>query len=542
MYELRDVCVLGRALDCQVHIRDLTVSRRHARISRKDSYFLVEDLGSGNGTYVNERPVHQHELAHGDVIRIASAAFTFEEVVAANHTVTMVGPLESEPQIVKVVDASRSLLADPGALATATSPKAVQDMASRLRTVYAVAEAISNILDLDELLEEVLDRLFETFPRAERGFIMLLDPQSGELIPKALKRANEGDAADLEVSRTILQEVMAQRHAVLSHNAMEDKRFRSGRSVANFGIRAMMCAPLVWRAEALGIVYLDSLGIAAFSQDDLELLSGIAGQAAVALGNTRLHQELLKRQRLEQDLHLAERIQQSFLPNRIPDLDGYQFSARYDPAFEVGGDFYDFITLPDERLGLVVADVSGKGIAAALYMARLTSDLRYLALAEPDPSKVLDQMNRAVLENRQDDLFVTLVYAVLDTRTGELTLANAGHLPPVHRQAATGDIVQRDAGTGLPLGIVSEGDYSTVTFQLQPGDTVLLYTDGLVEAMSPNREMFGDHRLLQVLQTASADPAEQLEQVVRACQHHVLDAPQFDDTTLVCLGVTSKAG
>lgn len=529
--------MLGRALDCQVHIRDLTVSRRHARISRRESGYVIEDLGSGNGTFVNEEPVVHHNLAHGDSIRIASASFTFEEVVSNPTSVTMVGTLESEPQIVKVVDASRNIFNEAQALTSSGNPKAIQIMAARLRTVYAVSEAISSLLDLDELLDEILNRLFETFPRAERGFLMLKEADSDELTPRAVKRKHEGDETDVEVSRTILQEVIARRHAVLSHNAMEDQRFRAGRSVANFGIRAVMCAPLVWRGEPLGIVYLDSAGIAAFSQDDLELLSGIAGQCAAALGNAHLHQELMKRQRLQQDLHLAERIQQSFLPRNIPEIPGFTFSARYEPAFEVGGDFYDFIELPEERVGIVIADVSGKGIAAALYMARLTRDLRYLALAESDPARVLKWMNRAVLDNGQDDLFVTLVYLVLDIRNRHLTFANAGHMPPLVRRTSEGEVLHLDGGAGLPLGIMPDGDYSSETFQMEAGDTVLLYTDGLVEAMSPSRKMFGKASLDASAGAADSSAKSLLARVVRSCQEHVGEAAQFDDTTLVCFGL-----
>ncbi|MBX2813367.1 MAG: SpoIIE family protein phosphatase [Myxococcales bacterium] len=537
IYELKDVCVLGRALDCQVHIRDLTVSRRHARICQRDKRFVIEDLGSGNGTFVNSKPVTRCELCDGDTIRVASAIFAFEEIVGNSSSVTMVGPLKSEPQIVKVVDASQSILTDTQALTGSSGAKAHQILASRLRMVYAVSAAISNILDLDELLDKVLEHLFETFPRAERGFIMLLDDETKELIPKAVKRRNEGDIADLEVSRTILQEVIDKRHSVLSHNAMEDKRFRSGSSVANFGIRAMMCAPLVWRGQPLGIAYLDTAGIAAFSQDDLELLTGIAGQSAAALGNARLHEELMKRQRLEQDLRLAEKIQQSFLPRRIPQIDGFTFCARYDPAYQVGGDFYDFINLPEGRIGVVVADVSGKGVAAALYMARLTRDLRYLALAEEDPARVLQWMNRAVLENNQDDLFVTLLYLVLDTQQRRITYANAGHMPLMVRRHSEQDVVQLDGAAGLPLGIVTESDYTTEVFELVPGDSVLLYTDGLVEAMSPTRVMFGMNRLHQALAYGASHAHDILSRLVRACQEHVLDAPQFDDTTLVCFGL-----
>jgi sigma-B regulation protein RsbU (phosphoserine phosphatase) len=335
--------------------------------------------------------------------------------------------------------------------------------------------------------------------------------------------------------------VMTEHRTVLSHDAMEDTRFKSGRSVANFGIRAVMAAPLVWRGETLGILYLDSLGIAAFSQADLELLSGVAGQSAAAVGNARLHEELLKRQRLEQDLHLAERIQQSFLPRRIPKVDGYTFCARYDPAYEVGGDFYDFVRLPDDRLGIVVGDVSGKGIGAALYMARLTRDLRYFALAESDPARVLRWMNRAVVESGQDDIFVTLLYAVLDVRLRQVVFANAGHMPPVLRHKDEQSLQVLDQTAGLPLGVLPDPEYASESFRLERGDTVMLFTDGLVEAMNPARQMYGMERLLRcVARDVSAAPAL-LERTLRDCQRHVGEAAQFDDTTLVCFGLDEEA-
>ena len=536
VYDLKDVVVLGRALDCQVHIRDLTVSRRHARITRLEDRFMVEDLGSGNGTFVNDHGVRRHFLQHGDVIRVCNAKFEFQETDRPADAVTMVGTTASRPQIVKTVDANEPLLSqDAQALTTLTNPRELLLMASRLKTIVAVSDAISSILDLDELLPEVLNRLFDVFAKAERAIVMLIDERGEQLIPKAVKRRRDDDDEELQISRTILQDVIDHRHAVLSHDAMEDKRFKAGLSVANFGIRAMMAAPLVWRGEAVGVVYLDSQGIAAFSQTDLELLTGIAGQAAAALGNARLHEELLKRQRLEQDLHLAERIQQSFLPRRIPVVDGFTFSARYDPAYEVGGDFYDFVYLPDERLGIVVGDVAGKGIGAALYMARLTRDLRYIALAESDPARVLEWMNQSVAESGHDDIFVTLIYAVLDPSQRTLTIANAGHMPLVVRRQAPGEVQVLDNKSGLPLGVLAATTYESEVFDLRPGDAVLMFTDGLVEAMNPQREMFGMQRLLQVVGAGSTSAHSLLERALQACQRHVADAPQFDDTTTVTI-------
>lgn len=537
VYEIRDVCVLGRALDCQVHIRDLTVSRRHARITQVDGKYMIEDLGSGNGTHVNDEAITRRYLKHDDIIRVSNAAFRFEELERRTDSVTMVGAKQNPTRIVTTVDASQSLLSAGAQITEASSPKELVQMASRLKTVYAVAAAISSILDLDELLPEILNRVFEVFPRAERGFIMLRDEAGERLIPKAVKRRQENDLAEMLVSRTILQQVLTRKQAVLSHDASEDHRFKTGRSVANYGIRAMMAAPLVWRQESLGIIYLDSPGIAAFNQADLELLSGIAQQGAAALGNARLHTELMKRQRLERDLHLAERIQQSFLPRKIPKLQGYTFCARYEPAYEVGGDFYDFVKLPGDKLGVVVGDVSGKGVSAALYMARLTRDLRYYALAESLPSRVLERLNTMVVEGGQDDIFVTLVYAVLHGPSRTLTYANAGHMPPSLRRFEEGQVVTFEDGVGLPLGVLPDSEYEDGSVVLEPGDSVLMYTDGLVEAMDPRKKMYGMERLLQVLGQGSSHADDMLERAVRDCMKHVQDAAQFDDTTIVCLGL-----
>lgn len=537
VYEIRDICVLGRALECQVHIRDLTVSRRHARIMQVDGKYILEDLGSGNGTFLNDEAVTRRYLNDRDVIRVSSACFVFEESERKTDSVTMVGAKQSPPRIVTTVDASQSLLNTASPITEASSPKELVQMASRLKTVYAVAAAISSILDLDELLPEILNRAFEVFPRAERGFIMLRDESGNRLIPKAVKRRNEGDMAEMLVSRTIIQQVLSKKQAVLSHDASEDHRFKTGRSVANYGIRAMMAAPLVWRQESLGIIYLDSPGIAAFNQADLELLSGIAQQGAAALGNARLHTELMKRQRLERDLHLAERIQQSFLPRRIPKVEGYTFCARYDSAHEVGGDFYDFVKLQDDKLGVVVGDVSGKGVSAALYMARLTRDLRYFALAESSPSKVLERLNQTVVEGGQDDIFVTLVYAVLDGAHRRLTYANAGHMPPILRRFESGQVLTFEEGVGLPLGVVADTEYVNGELELAPGDSVLMYTDGLVEAMDPKRNMYGVERLLEVVSQEASQADALLDRAVKDCMRHVQDAPQFDDTTVVCIGL-----
>lgn len=535
LYALKDVCVLGRALDCQIHIRDLTVSRRHARITKVDDRYMIEDLGSGNGTFVNGEAVTRRFLSHSDVIGVSAARFRFEEVENPSDSVTMTGPQEGVPRIITTVDARNPMIHAEG-----SSPKEVVRLASRLNTVYAVSEAISSILDVDDLLPEILNKVFDVFPNADRGIVLLREDDGDRLLPKAVKRRRESDLGEVTVSRTIVQQVFTRQQAVLSHDASEDQRFKQGRSVANIGIRAMMASPLVWRNETLGIIYIDSPGIAAFQVPDLDLLSGISRQAAVALGNARLHSELMKRERLERDLHLAERIQQSFLPRKIPSVAGYTFCARYDPAYEVGGDFYDFVRLDDQRLGVVVGDVSGKGVSAALYMARLTRDLRYYALSERAPRRVLERLNQMVIETGQDDIFVTLAYGVLDGIERTLTWSNAGHMPPLLRKRAEGAVTQLEDAAGLPLGVMADSEYSEASVELEVGDAVLLYTDGLVEAMNPARKMFGVERLVDSLGRGHSHADAVLARAVRDCMDHVGDAPQFDDTTIVCIGLDDK--
>jgi phosphoserine phosphatase RsbU/P len=532
---------LGRALECDVHLRDLTISRRHARIQQIDGKFILEDLASGNGTFVNDQGILRHQLKDGDIVRIGSLHFVFEIVSQPTDTLTLSdsanGSNEIEPYIVQRLDANRPILEEATQhLASGASPESFLQMASRLQTIYAVSNAISSILELDKLLPEIIDRMFGVFPKVECAVVLLLDESSDRLVPKAVRRVAKRDDAEIQLSMTVLREVVSNQQVVMSHDALEDSRFRRRRSVASLGIRAVMAAPLVWRGETLGVLYLDSLGIGAFTPADLELLTGIAGQAAVAVGNAKLHKQLLKRQRLEQDLRLAERIQQSFLPKRTPEVPGFSFAAQYTPAYDVGGDFYDFVLLPAGKIGIVVGDVSGKGVSAALYMARMTRDLRYYALAEPDPAHVLNWLNRTVADSGQDDIFVTMIYVVLDCQRGSFQYANAGHMSPAIREASPGGVRFVDDPGGVPLGVFRDTLYETGEEQLSMGDAMLLYSDGLVEAMNAKREMYGMGRLEACLKkTNLGKAADLLTAALSDCRSHVGDASPFDDTTVVCI-------
>jgi serine phosphatase RsbU (regulator of sigma subunit) len=227
------------------------------------------------------------------------------------------------------------------------------------------------------------------------------------------------------------------------------------------------------------------------------------------------------------------------LPRQLPSVEGIEFVAEYKPAYSVGGDFYDVFWLNYDRLGLFIGDVSGKGVSAALLMARISSDLRLAAMSEPEPARVMALVNHIVLERRQSDIFVTAVYATLDIKTHELTMANAGHLPPLIRRS-DGQLARIEGGTGTAIGIFDEAEYDQVKLVLEPGDTLVLCTDGVVEATSMRSEQFGFDKLEASLQAGRATPSEVAERLLKDLRAHVGEASQYDDLTVLICGVRGE--
>jgi phosphoserine phosphatase RsbU/P len=278
-------------------------------------------------------------------------------------------------------------------------------------------------------------------------------------------------------------------------------------------------------------------GAEPFHQGDLDLLTGLAAQAAMALQNARMHQESLKQQRLQQDLLLAEQIQKSFLPRQLPSVEGIEFVTEYRPAYSVGGDFYDVFWLNYDRIGVFIGDVSGKGVSAALLMARISSDLRLAAMAESDPARALGHVNRIVLERRQPDIFVTGIYLTLDVKSHVMTLANAGHLPPFVRRHSVGQLERVDGGAGTAIGIFDDAEYEQVQLTLDPGDSLVLCTDGVLEATNLAGDQFGFERLEASLGAGAASAAELNDRLMRDLRAHVGEAAQYDDLTIIVCGI-----
>jgi sigma-B regulation protein RsbU (phosphoserine phosphatase) len=260
----------------------------------------------------------------------------------------------------------------------------------------------------------------------------------------------------------------------------------------------------------------------------------MANQAAIAIEKVRLHQEEVKRQRLEDELSVGRQIQLGLLPEACPEVEGWEFAALYQPARLVGGDFYDFFELAGDsgQLGLVIADVAGKGVPAALFMALSRSLIRTVSMSGAHPASTLQRANRMIFKDTRSKLFLTAFYATLDLTTGWLAYANAGHNRPVWVHAGTGEI-QELKSRGTVMGIFEEIEPDEHEINLAPGDVIVCYTDGVTEAVNEAEQLFGVERLHSVIAAHARGSAQELlEAIVQASTSFIGDMPQWDDFTL----------
>jgi serine phosphatase RsbU (regulator of sigma subunit) len=427
--------------------------------------------------------------------------------------------------VIRTVSTAETPLRDLRQVATGVEFETGLARAHRMvDTLLAVANATSSLLDPAKLFNTVLNYLFDVIPDAARGFVMTLD-EVDQLRPAAIRvRQDRGSGGSLSLAQGVVNRVLRQGKAVLCDPAEGWKHHKR--------VASTISAPLMVRGKILGIIHIEGCESGQpFDKEDLDLLSGIAMQVGVAYHNASLHQRLMRQQRLEQDLRFARRVQHSFLPSEPPEVPGFLFSRSYNPVFQVGGDLYDFIPLPDERIGVLIGDVAGKGVSAALMMARLTSDMRYFAISESSPARVLDRANTSMFTHMQDNMFVTLLYLVLDVPGRSMTLCNAGHIPPLIRRAGNGHVAELDEATNLALGVLPDPTFDEVTLQLELGDSVLLTTDGVVEAKSRAGEEFGFDRLRHALSSATAKRL--LDTVLADVQGYTEGTAQYDDITMV---------
>jgi phosphoserine phosphatase RsbU/P len=539
----RESAVLGRHPDCDIVLDSGAVSRQHARIRRVENQFYIEDMQSRNGTYINGRQIRErHQLNDQDRITLCDVVMVFHDD-ATNQKTASRGTVSIFETTALMVDDepdenSSTVMTRLDVSSGSSSLRLEVNPQAKLRALIEISQNLGRAVALNDVLPKVLDSLLAIFPQADRGVMVLRDPTSGRLVPRAMKHRRPELLDTVRISRTIVQGVMTTKEAILSADASSDIRFKASESIVDFHIRSVMCAPLITsQGDVTGVIQIDTSDQRnRFSRDDLEVLASVACQAAIAVENAELHETAIRDQKRSRELEVAHDVLRGFLPSASPRIEGYDFFHYYEPANELGGDYYDYIPLPGRRLAVVVADVSGKGIPASLLMARLSADARYCLASEPTPAEAIAQLNRVFFSAGWEDRFVTLVLAVLDPSRHEVTLVDAGH-PPAYLQHG-GTVIQAvdEANARLPLGVTEDAEYVQVSYRLDPGDQLVLYTDGISEAMNENNELYGFQRLYDQVTAPSPGVTAHGQNILGDVKEFVGKRSQSDDMCLVCIG------
>ncbi len=545
--------VIGRHPDCEVQVDDGSVSRRHAQIVYVKPHYYLEDLNSRNGSMLNNEFVTgRTRLFDGSEIQICDIVFRFtrssvspsnrgrptlvsgsaEDYSASVFSLSEEPAPENESQLVSQLDVQSHTLGDIRHV----------NADAKLKVLMKIAHALSDLVERNDVLERILDFLFDLFVQADRGFVMLKD-ENGSLQPLGFKCRRPTDDENIRVSSTIAEMVMNSRRPIISRDAAIDDRFDTKESIMDFQIRSIMCAPLInSREESIGVIQLDTLRqTIAFGEEDLEMFVTVAMQASLAIQKSDLFSLQKKTQDLRKDLSLAHELQRRFLPQRAPDIDGYEFFSWYRPMQQVGGDYFDYIVLDNDRVAIVVADVVGHGITAALLMAKVSAESRFALATEPDPIAAVKRMNEN-LSSLHIDRFVTLALILIDSKTHSATVVNAGHMPPILRKASDKSLTSIAVEeAGVPLGVMDDFDYESTQVVLEPGDSLLLYTDGVNEAMDKDGKQLTTAGMIEDIQISQTTTPETIGQsVCESVSRHVGETDMIDDACLVCVGRTES--
>lgn len=406
-----------------------------------------------------------------------------------------------------------------------------------LRLLLDVSRRINAVTDADAVLATVVDSLV-SLVRADRGFLMLREEDGTLRFALARDRAGKPlEPTRFKVSESVVREVAAQGITRLVDDAASNAALNSRMSIVALSLRTILCVPLKVDQRTIGVIYVDSNAITRrFTPADVPLVEAFAAQAAATLERFRLQRIEQESARLQQQLQVASEIQATFLPGSFPGLAGVRGAVASVPALQVGGDFYDVLPLPRGRVGVMVGDVSGKGVPGALFGARLMSDVRYQALFHDDVARTLESVNAIVAERASRGMFVTLLYAVLDPATGEVTYGNAGHLAPIVREAGGGLAQWQDPG-GPPLGVLPGAQYPAHVRRLARGEVLLLLSDGIGDAVGESGERFGDERTHATVRASAADPAAVVRGLCEATAAYTGQRPQADDQTLLAIAL-----
>lgn len=490
-----DVLSLGRSPENDLsYPNDPWLSRNHLRFELQGLDWTVADCQSRNGTMLNQLPLREPQpLSAGD--RIYAGHLTIEVRVERNEAtrdvVSFVSATNAFDQDRAVFTNLEKVLGQTRVLKKVRSGSTTLATARVVDSLIRAGQELASHRPLDKLFEVILDLSLSAVDAA-RGVILTLEKNSNLRV-----RASKG--ADFAISTAVRDRVLSDKMSLMISDAQMDEAFREQKSIVVHKVRSMMAVPLQVGNRVIGLIYVDTgFLLKPFSQEDLDLLTVMANVAAIRIEQARLIEVEQSEKLMESELASASDIQRNLLPTANPRIDGYEIAGFNLSCHTVGGDYYDFLPYPDGRLAIVVGDVSGKGLSAALIMSSLQARVHMLAESSPDPASALTVLNRNVTKRSLPGRFITFFYGLLDPASGKLTYANAGHNHPLLLRRGGGSIEL--TGHSMVMGILEDVEYQTYEVNLNPGDMLTLFSDGVTEARTQDgANEFGEKRLAQFL-------------------------------------------
>ncbi|MGB8951208.1 MAG: SpoIIE family protein phosphatase [Candidatus Aminicenantales bacterium] len=530
---------IGRAEDNEICITDPFCSNHHAAIARTESGYLIKDDASKNGTFVNGKKIRaETKLKNGDEILIGSVRIIFDKPLAADVEVT--DALTSTTNVNTIIHL-KEILKKPPAKTTAKASVPLFDL-EKIKAEHRVVSILSEVSQalvlhkpLNELLAYIMDLICEHLPM-DRGVLMLKEGNPVQLIPRVVRINNKRlQNQKIQVSQSIMNMAVEKQLAVLTSDALLDPRFSAKDSIIQSGIHSAMCVPLWNNKEIIGIIYADRISLLEpFNDDDLRLLTLLSNLAAIKIENALLIETSIEKEKMDKELQLAAQIQKDFLPKENPSCENFEIAGKNIPCYQVGGDYYDYIPIGSHRLGIAIADVSGKGVSASLLMASLRAALHSEIHARYDMEGMTARLNDFVHLSSAINSFITFFFCELNKKTGELRYVNAGHNPPLILDDA--GKIQALESCGLCLGMLPSVTYKSQTAVLNSGDTALLFTDGITESRNAQNEEFSTERLIHLLRKNRGLPAQGLIEKIRSDLYSFTSgADPADDRTLVVI-------
>jgi sigma-B regulation protein RsbU (phosphoserine phosphatase) len=543
--------VMGRHPDCAIQLESNMVSRKHARVLRDGAEFFIEDMGSGNGTQVNGTKIEGKALLRNeDRVKLGPILLRFEDLslvgggrqtVTDDKDKTATGVTPSRPPFKLEVSGGEE---DASMIMGTISGGALYNSLAirpevKLKAIIEITRSLAGTVELHSILPKILDTLFSIFPQADRGCILMQEEGHAAMIPRAIKHRRASDDESVKLSRTILNKVLTEKTGILSADAANDARFNASESISNFTIRSMMCVPMLGlNGEPLGVINIDTQNpLKQFQNEDLDLLMAVAGQAAVTFENARLLVSFMEKEKQDREMNIAREVQRALLPEDMPRVPGYEFFAAYESAQAVGGDYYG-CQLKDggKQVCLAFGDVAGKGVPASLVMSRLSSIVQSTFDFLDDVGEACERINNHMCVHAVEGRFVTFTLIYLNTVTHEVSVAIAGHMSPIIRKVDGSVEEFPDDFVGLPLGVVDGVPFEVVRRILAPGESIVLYTDGVSEAMNPASDLYGMEHLRDFIGKGPSSPTELGKLILKDVKRHASGRYQNDDITLMSFG------